>query len=472
MIFKMAIAYILKYGFWIVALCGLIYQVTVITITYLAYNVSNSINMEVPKLVDVPSSSFCFSSRLLIDRNSTTFERYVKQPATGTISQTDYRQVALRYKVSELFTDTPSVEKLLLPNRPEACLMRNTIDGTSHYFDSNTCPKYVLITKFVYQEYMCYEMTPIGDFSGQLSYHQTLSQMEYSSAIYQFMLNLNQLTWYRPLDYILMVVSDNGRNLVDNLRMARRLRQGTGSYLYTFESLDIVRLPPPYSTKCYNYETTRLDCVNQCLVQSSIEILKSIPYMAVVNEFDHYDLNSQQFQLHAWKLSMDTNDTINTYFNMIYKHIETQCNTRCESEECHSKLMLTLPFGYTSRPDILTMRLIVPVKFSTNIEFTPIQTLMDYLVYISSCFGLWLGMSFADLNPLKWVEIVRHRARQPVTTENAHFMMNVFEQRMLGHGRYLVRLEQRWLEQQARLRATERKLNMLLGQSRKWNSNQ
>ena len=127
---------ILRVIFKLAMITGLIYQVTQITSTYLAYKVTNSVRMSTPEEVSVPTTSVCFPIERLINQTSSTYLKYERQHLMTPGAQSeDYEQVSVRYTMSEIFADTPLADQLLSPDDDDTCFFRNKTTAALEFYN-------------------------------------------------------------------------------------------------------------------------------------------------------------------------------------------------------------------------------------------------------------------------------------------------------------------------------------------------
>ena len=50
----------------------------------------------------------------------------------------------------------------------------------------------------------------------------------------------------------------------------------------------------------------------------------------------------------------------------------------------------------------------------STLQHQPILELQEYFIFISSCVGIWFGISMLDINPTKIMALVRGKKRKPI----------------------------------------------------------
>lgn len=82
-------------------------------------------------------------------------------------------------------------------------------------------------------------------------------------------------------------------------------------------------------------------------------------------------------------------------------HFESICDSECRQEPCH--ITYTKSNMVVTVHDIAQFIVKIPPEPFTKVTCHPSIRLIEFLVYILSCFGTWFGISVLGLNPLKFI---------------------------------------------------------------------
>lgn len=160
-----------------------------------------------------------------------------------------------------------------------------------------------------------------------------------------------------------------------------------------------ISLPPPYNTGCIDYTKlgfqSMTECRHRCLINKSKDAFGKLPFSPIYtlpSDFKHISPTDLQ------------NLTIMT--SLI--HFKELCILACHEANCKESYTITKT---TSKDHWESMVLIIniPREPTMKIEHVPELKLVEFLVYIMSCFGTWFGLSILHLNPVHVFEVVKRR---------------------------------------------------------------
>lgn len=153
----------------------------------------------------------------------------------------------------------------------------------------------------------------------------------------------------------------------------------------SYETLEIERLEPPYDTWChrYPYRSAQIDQTLKQIQNQTMKILNYSTSDVMISE-----------QLNARLLSSDAlknNETLTKMYRDIverYKSIKLPNTCLYRSN---------IPKIYTVRYSGLGFSVMWPNGFNIQNVARPKFVLIDYIVYLCSCIGIWFGLSALSL---------------------------------------------------------------------------
>ena len=95
------------------------------------------------------------------------------------------------------------------------------------------------------------------------------------------------------------------------------------------------------------------------------------------------------------------NDYDNGTIRMKLMRFQKERNDACVQDDCDS--IITSTDVETSHYYSFTLMYKTPIKPSLELSFGIKQSLIEFLVYVTSCFGIWLGVSAYHSNPFNKV---------------------------------------------------------------------
>lgn len=152
--------------------------------------------------------------------------------------------------------------------------------------------------------------------------------------------------------------------------------------------ITIKRLPAPYTTDCRDYINdgfdNQLDCKQFCIKLETIRTYNKIPFHSRI------DRNITLTRISGIDLNNKTMAE-----NLIL--IQKKCSEACPQEDCNSTITST---DTSADPfHAFTIRYMTPTQSSLELKNYEKMLITDYLVYVSSCLGIWLGVSVYGINP-------------------------------------------------------------------------
>lgn len=153
---------------------------------------------------------------------------------------------------------------------------------------------------------------------------------------------------------------------------------------------NITRLPPPHDSMCRERHN-RQECYEDCLLKRFISINR-VPWSAFITEpLDVYMFTKKDL----------ANRTMVMFAHDSFKRCHRSCKIH---RECHTEFTQTKvnPGVAEDKDNITFIASMVPSGPKISVSTLPQVTLIDYIVQVGSCLGVWFGVSITSLNPLKW----------------------------------------------------------------------
>lgn len=152
----------------------------------------------------------------------------------------------------------------------------------------------------------------------------------------------------------------------------------------SYHTLKIQKLEPPYDTQCYKYPAgySRLGILMERIHNKTMmSFNKSIPGVIQFKPIDNQLIQYYVLQLDREKWEK---------YLSIVKESKHNTPRTCEVKTTIPKTTI-LPYPF------LGATLTWPDGFYISTSSNPKLDLIEYFIYMSSCIGIWLGLSFLDL---------------------------------------------------------------------------
>ena len=140
------------------------------------------------------------------------------------------------------------------------------------------------------------------------------------------------------------------------------------------------RLPAPFTSDCVDYPKIGFqssnDCIKACLVNSTLEHFKKLPFSVIVEEpleFKH----------------ISNSDVTNRTFTRMLNKFESSCQTECRKDDCYEEYSITR-IRLEPLPQKMMFTVEAPREPSYTITFHEKLGLTEYLIYVLSCFGKFI----------------------------------------------------------------------------------
>jgi len=379
---------------------GLTIQVILITIKYTDYEVTNSIRIDMPFAVEVPSLSLCFFIYLVL----------------GSGHYSDYENTSVT--LHDVFNGMLRFDDLLT----NAVIRFPNVHLVQEFETTDTIRQNVDVSMFYVQEYVCYRLSIKTN--GSLNFARAATAYEWPGMAFNYRLRTqltNKTTSMVPVIH---------KSLLPNkeVMMARSVPSNDTDIRLSYQDIVTYSLSPPYQTQCRNYDQSA--CFSGCLINRTLDKLKMFPFTCIIPELNNYDMTRPLFP----------HDLGNRTLMASYESIIFGCLHQCPQITCRNVLTMTrievvnqnTPFNETQ------VRVSIPTFPNIVIKFEARFVFLEYLIYIMSCFGTWLGISVLSLNPvpvLVWM-LNKYRPRnrnhlKPKTmslaqlTENVHTLNSI-----------------------------------------------
>lgn len=248
---------------------------------------------------------------------------------------------------------------------------------------STDCYKRMNVSKYHHRNMICYKIIPTFVTPGY-----TLDIIDYQfesegfGVIYYYVFDKKLLS--RVKHFSIYVHEPDTSDIIDAyVAKYQTIDNPQFTVSVTYESLYLKFLEPPYDTKCkvYPSKTTQTDVVLMSIQNDTLSILnKSIPGLMISEPLNSTVIQSSQLQ---------NNETLRNIYGRIVKYHKNRLPGTCDIKTVIPKVTL-IPF----RSFVISVTW--PDGFHIENSAVPKLVLMEYIIYISSCIGLWFGLSAFD----------------------------------------------------------------------------
>lgn len=382
--------------FWSFCLFCLIFHVSEISLDYFAYTASAKVRLDIPQNVTLPSLSACWRYADVLSNEFLT--RINQQPVNFDNSDTTGQTVN---KIQSLVTlkdindHTPQIDDLYLD-----CIIRFPREYVIQWFKKDECKAHFRIEKFVSQQFVCYRLQLTGD--GSYDYSTVAASLAFPGMSFLFTFDINkfkQAQLVKPIVHLRDTWPFRDVYFAPELRRFNTLDQQekfTNFIYMSYQAFKYERLPPPFSTQCHHYDGTSQDeCFKRCIIQRTLQQFKLLPFTELyIPRLDSVPLDKQIISNYF------TNETHNA---RLLKSLEQECDHKCHWVDCESTFFVSVVRSLGSRDDGISFRANVPCYPSYQLVYQAVMPLYEYITFVLSLTGTWLGLSIFNLNPIAYV---------------------------------------------------------------------
>ena len=376
-----------------ICLCsaGLLYQLSQISDRYFRFKTRSEVALSVHNAISAPQVSTCW---------------FVKEmmPKIQSMTKDEYYHIVDSMSIQDMFENLPREDEIL--REKEGCSVRfpHQLAARKPFPDRIDCMKIFNVSKYIHRDLICYKFT-----ISNIDYNDKLTITEYSLSPTQsgliFRLWMNS-TVFENVSYSATYVhslttSDLHDSMFARTQLYHRGVTLDGSNIMidvTSSAVTIKKLEVPYDTLCRSsspypsMEAIMFEKMNQETISKLNRITTFYPIL---------DQKINYRMVHAQILR---NDTFLNQFMKIYQKYNVS-NPNCYIHYYVSKVSIS--FG-----PVVSVAVFWPQDSRVKMEYIPAYYLIDYLLYVCSSFGIWLGVSILSVGQMIRTIIDYHFGRE------------------------------------------------------------
>ena len=342
-----------------VSMVGLLYQSTEISVLYFSRQISSDLTISIPHRFKLPALRMC----------------------TQQIGST-------QPLVARKFLDIiPSVEQMMI-----SCKLRAHRSYLIEKLNtSSDCVQKLFMVKFTIQHFTCIHFGMKLDF--MQSYHLVKHSPQNAGLLLEVVLDSSYFVNVSTME---IAFTDNQwppTSTPFSVLVSRDIQNPMSTYVFLWSKYINQLLPPPYPTNCLNYtnngEQWSQDlCVQRCITNHTKSQLNRAPFTRIIAN-DSSDIDYRIVSI---------SDLENKTFAGKLSAIERKClnSPTCIRSNCYEELAMS-QFVADKKSEHFKIRIYAPQDPDFVTTYYPKLNLVEYLVYLSSCVGLWLGWSMMDI---------------------------------------------------------------------------
>lgn len=359
--------------------------------------------MDIPAHITPPSLSVCVRDVEIIN-----IERLIKElniKSNVTRQNVDYQaddatQLIDTYPtLHDVFTFAPSPTDLVT-----GCLLRFPINNSVAVVD---CKLNFKMSRYFVQDRICYRFSLISDVDYSLT--SVLHAKSYAGLMYQITMNSSHLFYINNIKTVihgkyLPYESRNYYAKIFRKQFYRNEMYLNNYFEFSYSYFNFHNLEPPYDTKCtHMISNRRAVCHKRCLSTEMASKLNRLPYTTIIEEFDFGE------KVMKTRVLSDHDVSANISMKTKLLEIENHCTSRCNQQLCNKSVSVAAIVAQSPTLEadyVMHFRIIAPNFISITVEHYPALVFNEYLIYVLSCLGTWLGVSVIELNPANFMHLI------------------------------------------------------------------
>ena len=369
--------------FKVVCLSGFLYQVSHVADLYFKYQTTSSVDSIGRDSQEYPTLTFCVRYLDLIEQESpnlTDIER-------DTVVNEEILDKLSRLTSKQIFDLTPATDNVI-----KSCELRSESTDIMEYKDQKSCSKIFSTTKILTGEHVCYIFDPRSRERYFIS--EVASSLTFPNEVYSMYLHRDFLEKC-PLVLVISYFSRHAiylpfysRNFAEKIVRPKHM---TGAQFFIHAMLTSVKLQPyPYDTDCTPNEFDDWEiCFHNC-IKMAMKKIHRLPWSAFIED-------ASEAKILSWN-DMKNKSTLR-YFRDERVNCRALCGYRAVCDYVYTRTKAVLHSNHYER-----LRLSAMTPFGPDVYITanPRMILIEFIVHVGSCFGLWFGISVLSMDPSKY----------------------------------------------------------------------
>ena len=367
--------------FSITCLFGFLLQLEQVSELYFRFLTSSKIEYRMREVDNYQTISFCPRFIDLLDR--TRHKEYGIQPK-GPRKLDDIIKEISTLTIKDILDLTPAESNVI-----NDCTIRGNKLSAPVRLNQSECEKFFKVVKAVNGERVCYTFMPpkeanysIGDVASSQTHSNTVYVLNLKPSLGKSIIAFF-ISYYHGVDGKIDPL--DSRPFQAKFRNTRTFNQS--KFAVYGDSTEIIRIPPPFDTMCtpgHNREA----CYEICLIDK-FKTINRVPWSG------YHRLHLEEKMFTALDLKNETMADVAT------KSFQ-ECHSSCKfKRECFTQFSKTTIQEYLDTfYSNLAISSMVPTAHIV-VAAVPCHSLIEYIIQIGSCFGVWFGLSIISINPMK-----------------------------------------------------------------------
>lgn len=363
-------------------LVGFLFQSAQISSDYFRFETRALSTQDVEVYLPMPTLAICVKYDEIYNK-AAVFKLRSKQAKVHMNKDIDSLEKILT--IREIFQFTPDVEHIM-----NMCAYRSSQTYQIQWLNASNCYERFHLSKFYMMQYVCFAFKPIHnepfilDQIASSIYMNGIFYMVQVCKLFTRVIKLMPILYYNLLP-------NEERDFAPYFMLGARIPHSAYSLRIEFDLIKVDKLPPPFDTRCRNV-FDRAGCLKTCKL-IKLKGMQRVPSSEILTE--NFDLPH----------TSDRDTAKNRTQAIFIAQVDESCRLSCHGEPCMYNFTITYGDVYFEDKsyDYIRIRVGKPQKPITALHYEAKIGLTDFIIYLSSTFGIWFGLSFYDFNPFPYL---------------------------------------------------------------------
>ena len=367
--------------FGVICIAGFVFQLYQVSSVYFRYESTSRTVMEIREIESTLAIAYCPAYYYMLNRTNHKERGISAEAPKGLEKELEELSHLTIRQILELTPDTRSIIK--------SCEIRDDNRSIIVQLKSLECLQFFKLRKSVNGERICYRFEP--RYETTYSVGNVASSLTHISEVYS--IAFHPFFGVAKFGFIITYFPDTTGSsdpLISRIFGAKFENANTVNLTKISvygESNEVRTLPKPYDTQCIPNLNKHL-CYEDCLIKR-FETIGKVPWSGFLTEPSDLKMFTQL-------------DYANKTMGFVAQDSLEKCHRRCKiNTECVTTYTITRIVEHSS--ESFRIHSMLPGRPLTSIRTIPYLTLIEYIIQVGSCCGIWFGLSIVSFNPSKWL---------------------------------------------------------------------
>lgn len=366
------------------ALTGFVYNLWCICEIFFKYQINTEVKIEIPRFYEPLDLTFCARFVDLIPQ----YVKKEKMNEFNVVNETiQVRQIQHLLNLDEIFHYSPNVSSLF-----ERVQLRRQGSYELVNCESTECLNFYDVKKFVFMEYICYQISLRTD---KVSQSFDLIYLAVSPAFSGLSTRINLNPIFNNIFVFKVALSKPSDYPYTELAVAPQ-RFGDHNLMIGYKSLKAELLTAPYASNCLIYTKigfkSRDDCYSKCVFERTIDRTNKLPFAVILDDPNYTEKIVSYVDIQ--------NETISNIIHEIHR----VCIKRCQYQDCYKESLTTFVSPLSSIDPNFELAIVIPVDPAVHVRTSPKMSIIEFFIFALSTISTWTSLSIMSLNPAELFE--------------------------------------------------------------------